>query len=108
MKTIYLHMLKKWGNTTIGDVVAFGEPKGRRVIAGGFAEEVPNPEIKTAAKKKAEAKIKADAEAKAKAKADAEAKAKAETAAFNPIAETADANPNVSVKYKKSDKKRGK
>ena len=43
MKTIYLHMLKKWGNTTIGDIVAFGEPKGRRVIAGGFAEEVPAP-----------------------------------------------------------------
>jgi len=43
MKTIYLHMLKKWGGSKPGEIVAFGEPKGRRVIAAGFAEEVPAP-----------------------------------------------------------------
>jgi len=56
---IFLHMLKKWGHSLPGQTVAFDESKGRRVIAGGFAVEVPDP------------KSKAEVEAKAKSEADA-------------------------------------
>ena len=41
---IYLHMLKQWsGSCKPGMTIAFDESKGRRVIAAGFAEEVPAP-----------------------------------------------------------------
>lgn len=40
---IYLHMLKQWGHSMPGQTVAFDESKGRRVIEGGYAEEVPAP-----------------------------------------------------------------
>ena len=102
MKTkIYLLMQKNWGNSKVGETVAFGIAKGHRVIDGGFAKEVPDPKLTAAAKKKAEAKLKAEgkaeAEAEAKAKADAKAKAKAEaeTATIVPAAETTDARPNI-------------
>ena len=86
---IYLHILKQWsGSCKPGMTVAFDEAKGRRVIAGGFAKEVPDPKLKNAkakakaeAEEKAKAETKAKAEAEAKAKAEAEAKAKAETEA---------------------------
>jgi len=113
---IYLHILKQWsGSCKPGMTVAFDEAKGRRVIAGGFAKEVPDPKLKNAKAKakaeaeekaKAETKAKAEAEAKAKAEAEAEAeaeakaKAEAETATANPVAETTDARPNFGKKNK--------
>jgi len=104
---IYLHMLKQWGHSMPGQTVAFDESKGRRVIKGGFAEEVPDPKIENAkAIAKVEAKAKAEAEAKAKVEADAEAegKGKAETAMAEPAAENADARPNFGG-HRKSKKK---
>jgi len=126
---IYLYMLKQWsGSCKPGMTVAFDEAKGRRVIEGGFAKEVPNPNLKASAKKKAEAKAKAEAEAKAKAeaeaqaqakaeakakaeadekaKAEADAKGKAETATANPVAETADVRPNIKGKVQKPGQKK--
>lgn len=106
---IYLHMLKQWGHSMPGQTVAFDESKGRRVIEGGFAREVPDPKLKAAkARKKAEAEAKAKAEAEEKAKTEAEAKAKAqaETAMANPAAENADARPNIKGKSPKPEKKK--
>jgi len=117
---IFLHMLKKWGHSLPGQTVAFDESKGRRVIAGGFAVEVPDPKSKAEveakakseadakAKTEAEAKAKAEAEAKAKAKTEAEAKAKAEveTAMVTPGAEMTDARPNIKEKPQKPKKKK--
>lgn len=40
---IWLKILKRWGELTVGSVVQFDAAKGRRVIAGGFAVEVPDP-----------------------------------------------------------------
>ena len=103
---IYLHMLKQWSRSCKpGMTVAFDESKGRRVIAGGFAKEVPNPKLK-AAEKKAEAKAIAESEAKVKAEAEADAKGKAETATANPVAETADARPNFKGKVQKPGQKK--
>lgn len=74
MAKIYLYMLKKWGHSEIGQTVAFDESKGRRVIAGGFAKEVPPPEHK------------------------AEKRPKAETAMINPESEKAVVTPDISGK----------
>ena len=71
MAKIYLYMLKKWGHSEIGQTVAFDESKGRRVIAGGFAKEVPPPEHK------------------------AEKRPKAETAMINPESEKAVVTPDI-------------
>ena len=100
MKTIYLHMIKKWGNTKIGDIVAFGEPKGRRVIAGGFAEEVPAPKPPRKQVPVVETTM---------------AELKAERAVVTPVLlATVSAEPETvdpvtaKVKINKKDKKRGK
>jgi hypothetical protein len=100
---IYLKFIKQWSmSCKPGLTVAFDEAKGRRVIEGGFAREVPNPKL-NAAKKKAEAK--AIVKAKAKAEADAKAKAKAETAMATPAGETADVRPNIKDKSKQGKRK---
>jgi len=69
------------------------------------AEAKAKADAKAKAKAEAEAKAKAEAEAKAKAeaeaKAEADAKTKAETAMANPVAETADARPNIKGKSQK-------
>ena len=105
-KIIYLKMTKPWGGFNVGDVVRFGENKGRGRIEKGEGIEVAkqkavndpapvrrSPKIETAdAPPPAEkavvtpeiddnAKAKAEAEAKSKAETEAKAKAKAEAEA---------------------------
>ena len=93
---IYLRMIKQWSRSCKpGMIVAFDETKGRRVIAGGFAKEVPDPKHP---KKQAPVVETATAEPKA------------ERAVVTPvILATVPAEPVEPAKTdKKTDKKRGK
>ena len=95
---IYLHMIKQWSRSCKpGMIVAFDEAKGRRVIAAGFAKEVPNPK---SPRKKVPVVETATAEPKA------------ERAVVTPVVlATVEAEPEKKAEPKtdkKKDKKRGK
>lgn len=79
-KIIYVKMTKVWAQFQIGDVVRFGEPKGRSRIELGMGHEVPKSEYDQQQKKRV---VKTP---------------KAETATKKPVAETAEASPEVKQK----------
>jgi hypothetical protein len=41
MKYIWIKLLKNYGSFKAGDIVRYGDSKGRPIIAKGFGEEVP-------------------------------------------------------------------
>ena len=98
---IYLHMLKQWSSSCKpGMTIAFDESKGRRVIAAGFAEEVPAPKSH-----KKQAPVVETATAKPKAER-AEVtpvipKSPIEKETVDPVKENAKANSNNKQNKKK-------
>ena len=81
-KMIYVKLLKPWGGWVEGDVIRFGESKGRSRIELGIGVEV--------SKQKAVNDIQAEELEAAKRKAE---KPKVETATLKPDAETAEVTP---------------
>ena len=74
-KYIYLKMTKEWGGFRIGEVVRFGENKGRGRIKNGEGVEVAKPKVRE--------------------------KPKTETAVAIPAAETAENPPDIPKEKKK-------
>lgn len=110
---IYVKMTKEWAGFQIGEIVRFGESKGRSRIELGMGIEVPKPKSVVAAEAK---EAKAAAEEKAKAEADAKAATEAATAANKspevenatnvPAGETAEVSPKTKQKTDSGNKEK--